>query len=77
MNTPVWVSSWHAPLLKLTRAAVHANRDKALDPPRLVGGLFAPLKDQLNSISIGPVAFKIMLTFVANYFVRASRGEVL
>lgn len=27
LDSPAWVPCWHAPLLKLTEAAIHANRD--------------------------------------------------
>ena len=40
MDSPVWVSGWHAPLLKLTKAAINANRDDTHDLPRLVNDLF-------------------------------------
>ena len=38
--SPEWVPGWHAPLLKLVKASIHANRDDTHDLHRLVDDLF-------------------------------------
>ena len=43
MRSPIWVSGWHAPLLKLTKASIMANRDDTQTLHRLVDDLFAQL----------------------------------
>ena len=73
MDSPVWVSGWHAPLLKLTKAAINANRDDTHDLHRLLDDLFSQLQERLSSGS-SPAAFKILLTDFADYFDRALRG---
>ena len=65
MDSPVWVSGWHAPLLKLTKAAIHANRDDTHDLHRLVDNLFLQRQEMLSSGSGGPAASKILLTDLA------------
>ena len=40
MDSPIWVSGWPAPLLKLTKAAINANRDDTHDLHRLVDDCF-------------------------------------
>ena len=77
MDSPVWVSGWHAPLLKLTKVAIKANRDDTHDLHRLIDDLFSQLQERLSSGSSGPAAFKILLTDFADYFDRAPRGAAL
>ena len=77
MDSPVWVSGWHAPLLKLTKAAINANRDDTHDLHRLVDDLFLQIQERLSSGSGGPAAFNILLTDFADYFDRAPRGAAL
>ena len=77
MDSPVWVSGWHAPLLKLTKAAIKANRDDIHNLHRLIDDLFSQLQERLSSGSSGPAAFKILLTDFADYFDRAPRGATL
>ena len=77
MDSPVWVSGWHAPLFKLTKAAINANRDDTHDLHRLVDDLFLQIQERLSSGSGGPAAFKILLTDLADYFDRAPRGAAL
>ena len=77
MDSPVWVSGWNAPLLKLTKAAINANRDDTHDLHRLVDDLFSQIKERLSSGSGGPASFKILLTDFADYFDRAPRGAAL
>ena len=77
MDSPVWVSGWNAPLLKLTKAAINANRDDTHDLHRLVDDLFSQLQERLSSGSGGPAAFKTLLTDFADYFDRAPRGAAL
>ena len=43
MDSPVWVSGWHAPLLKLTKAAINANRDDSHDLHRPIDDLLPQL----------------------------------
>ena len=74
MDSLVWVSGWHAPLLKLTKAVKNANRDDTHDLHRLVDDLFLQIQERLSSGSGGPAAFKILLTDFADYFDRAPRG---
>ena len=77
MNSLVWVSGWHAPLLKLTEAAISANRDDNHDLYRLVDGLFSQLQERMKKGSSGPSAFKILLADFADYFDRVPRGAAL
>ena len=77
MNSPVWVPGWHAPLLKLIKAAINANRDDTHDLHRLVDDLFSQLQERMTTGSSGPSAFKIMLADFADYFDRAPRGAAL
>ena len=77
MDSPVWVSGWNAPLLKLTKAAINANRDDTHDLHRLVDDLFSQLQERLSSRSGGPAAFKTLLTDFADSFDRAPRGAAL
>ena len=77
MDSPVWVSGWNAPLLKLTKAAINANRDDTHDLHRLVDDLFSQLQEKLSSGIGGPAAFKTLLTDFADYFDRAPRGAAL
>ena len=60
MNSPVWVSGWHAPLLKLTKAAINANRDNTHDLRRLVDDMFSQLQERMITGPSGPSAFKIL-----------------
>ena len=77
MDSPVWVSGWHASLLKLTKAAINANRDDTHYLHRLVDDLFLQIQERLSSGSGGPAAFKILLTDLADDFDRAPRGAAL
>ena len=77
MDSPVWVSGWNASLLKLTKAAINANRDDTHDLHRLVDDLFSQLQENLSSGIGGPAAFKTLLTDFADYFDRAPRGAAL
>ena len=77
MDSPVWVSGWNAPLLKLTKAAINANRDDTHDLHRLVDDLFSQLQEKLSSGIGGPAAFKTLLTDFVDYFDRAPRGAAL
>ena len=73
MNSPVWVPGWHAPLLKLIKAAVNANRDNTHDLHRLVDDLFSQLQERMTTGSSGPAAFKFCFADFADYFDRAPR----
>ena len=77
MNSPVWVPGWYAPLLKLTKAVLNANRDDTHDLRRLVGDLFSQLQERITTGSSGPAAFKILLADFAEYFDRALREAAL
>ena len=77
MDSPVWASGWNAPLLKLTKAAINANRDDTHDLHRLVDDLFSQLQERLSSGIGGPAAFKTLLSDFADYFDRAPRGAAL
>ena len=77
MNSPVWVSGWHAPALKLTKAAINANRDDTHDLHHLVDDLFSQLQERMKTGTSGPSAFKILLADFADYFDRAPRGAAL
>ena len=77
MDSPVWVSGWNAPLLKLTKAAINANRDDTHDLHRLVDDPFSQLQERLSSGIGGPAAFKTLLSDFADYFDRAPRGAAL
>ena len=77
MRSPFWVSGWHAPLLKLTKGAIIANRDDTHILHRLIDDLFAQLQERLAAGVNGPAAFGTLLTDVADYFDQASRGAGL
>ena len=77
LTSPVWVPEWHAPLLKLTKAAKTPNRDDTHDIHCLVDDLFSQLQERMTSGSSGPAAFKTLLADFADYFDRAPRGAVL
>ena len=77
MRSLTWVSGWHAPLLKLTKASIVPNRDDAHTLHRLVVDLSAQLQDRLASGVDWPAAFRTLLTDVADYFDRAPRGAAL
>ena len=77
MRSPTWVSGWHVPLLKLTKASVVPNRDDTHTLHRLVDDLFTRLQEKLASGMDGPGAFRTLLTDVADHFDRAPRGAAL
>ena len=77
MHSPVWVPGWHAPLLKLVKAAIIGNRDDTHDLHRLVDDVFAQLQERISSGSSGPDAFKILLADFGDFFNRAPRGAAL
>ena len=77
MNSPVGVPGWHAPLLKLTKTAINANRDDTHDLHRLVDDLFSQLQERMMTGSSGPAAFKILLADFVDHFDRAPRGAAL
>ena len=77
LTSPVWVPGWHAPLLKLTKAAISPNRDDTHDLPRLIDYLFSQLQERLTSGSSGPDAFRTLLAGFADHFDRAPRGAAL
>ena len=77
LTSPVWVPGWHAPLLKLTKAAIAPNRDDTHDLHRLIDDLFSQFQERMTSGASGPVAFKTLLTDFADYFDRAPRGSAL
>ena len=77
MRSPIWVSGWHAPLLKLTKASIISNRDDTHILHRLIDDIFAQLQERLASGVDGPAAFGTLLTDLADYFDRAPRGEGL
>ena len=76
MRSHVWVSGWHAPLLKLTKASIMANRDGTHTLHRLVDDV-AKLQESLASGVDGPAAFRTLLIDVTDYFDRAPRGAPL
>ena len=77
MRSPTWVSDWHAPLLKLRKASITANRNDAHILHRLIDDLFAQLQERLAPGVDGPAAFGILLTDVTDYCDRAPRGAAL
>ena len=77
LTSPVWVSGWYAPLLKLTKAAITPNRDHTHDLHCLIDDLFSQLQQRMTSGSSGPAAFKTLLADFADYFDRAPRGAAL
>ena len=74
IKSPVLVPGWHAPFLKLAKAAINADCDDTHDVHRLVDDLFSQLQERMMTGSTGPAAFKILLVDFANYFDRAPRG---
>ena len=77
INSPVWIPGWHAPLLKLVKAAINGNRDDTHDLHRLVDDVFSQLQERMSSGSSGPDAFKILLADFGDFFDRAPRGAAL
>ena len=77
MRSPPWVSGWHAPLLKLTKASIVLNREDTYILYCLVDDLFAQLQERLASGVDGPAAFRTLLTDFADYFDRAPRRAAL
>ena len=77
MRSSTWVSGWHAPLLKITKASTIANRDDTHTLYRLIDDLFVQLQEKLASGVDGPAAFGTLLTIVADYFDRAPRGAAM
>ena len=77
MRSPTWVSGWHAPLLKLTKASIVPNRDDAHTLHRLVDDLFAQLRERLASGVEVPTAFRALLTDVADCCDRGPCGAAL
>ena len=77
LRSPIWVPGWHAPLLKLTKASIMANRDDMHTLHRLIDDLFAQLQERLASGVDGPTAFRTLLMDVTHYFDRAPRGTAL
>ena len=77
ISSPVWVSGWHAPLLKLTKASINANRNDPHDLHGLVDDLFIQLQERMATGSSGPSAFKIFLADFADYFDQAPREAAL
>ena len=77
MRSPIWVSGWHAPLLKLTKASIIANRDDTHTLHRLVDDFLAQLQERLTFGVDGLAAFRTFLIDVADYFDCAPRGAAL
>ena len=77
MRSPSWVSGWHAPLLKLTKASIVPNRDDTHTLHRLIDDLFTQLQERLASGVDGPAAFRTLLTDVTDYFDRSPRRAAL
>ena len=77
MRSPNWIPSWHAPLLKLTKASNIANRDDTHTLHRLVDDLFAQRQKRLTSGVNGSAAFRTLLVDVADYIDHAPRGAAL
>ena len=77
LTSPVWVYGWHAPLLKLSKAAIAPNRDDTHDLHRLIDDIFSQLQERMTSGTSGPVAFKTLLTDFTDHFDRAPRGAAL
>ena len=77
MRSPLWVSGWHAPLLKLTKVSIVPNRDDTHTLHCLIDDLFTQLQERLASGVDGPAAFRTLLTDVTDYFDRPPRGAAL
>ena len=77
LTSPVWVPEWHAPLPKLTKAAITPNRGDTHDLHRLVDDLFSQIQERMTSGSCGPAASKTVLVDFADHFDRAPRGAAL
>ena len=75
LTSPVWVPGWHAPLLKLTKAAIFPNRDDTHDLHRLIDDLFSQLQERLTTGSSGPDAFRTLLADFATTLI-ARRVEL-
>ena len=70
MRSPSWVSGWHAPLRKQTKASTVTNRHDTHTLHRLVDDHFAQLQERLALGVDGPGAFKTLLTNAADHFDR-------
>ena len=77
LTSTAWVPGWHAPLLKLTKAAITPDRDDTHDLHRLVDDLFSQLQERMTAGSSGPEAFKTLLADFPDYFDRAPCGAAL
>ena len=77
LTSLVWVAGWHAPLLKLTKAAKATNRDDTHDLHRLIDDLFSQLQERMTSGASGPAAFKTLPADFADYFDQTPRGAAL
>ena len=77
VDSPQWVPGWHAPLLKLIKAAIHANRDDTHGLHRFIDDSFAQRQERLTSGSGCPSAFKARLADITDHFDRAPRGAAL
>ena len=62
LTSLVKVPGWHAPLLKLIKAAIAPNRDDTHDLHCLIDDLFSQLQERMTSGASGPVTFKTLLT---------------
>ena len=77
MRSLIWVPGWHAPLLKLAKASIVANRDDTYTLHRLVDDIFAQLQEILVFDVDVPAAFRALLIDVTDYFDCAPRGAAL
>ena len=77
MRSHIWVPGWHAPLLKLTKASIIANRNDTRTLHRLIDDIFAQLQERVASGVDGSSVFRTLLIDVTDYFDRAPRGAAL
>ena len=59
LDLPKLVRGWHAPLLNLVKASIHANRDEIHHLHRLVGDLLVKLQERLTNGSSGPTRSRL------------------
>ena len=73
LRSPIWVPGWHAPLLKLTKVSIMANRDDTHTLHHLIDDLFAQLQERLAFGVDASTALRTLLMDVTDYFDRARR----
>lgn len=77
LDLPAWAPEWHAPFLKVSKSAIHANRDDTDDPHSFVDDLLTRLQDRMAKGECDPSTFKVLFTAFTDHLDRASLGVAL